>query len=80
MAVTQAQLRALVGRVPVPQQKIAEAKIRQANMLGYKMVGYWEWAIGTVPHHNDLVGISPSGEFDFLPEPDGADDQDRSAD
>lgn len=68
---TDKQLETLVSRVPPNERPIAEAKIRQANLLGFKMIGYWEWLPGQQTHHSDLVGVAPNQRFVFLPEPDG---------
>lgn len=66
---TPRQIQALLKKLPENQREIGEAKIRQANMLGFTRIEFFEDEKGKLCQHRDLVGINPANEFDFLPEP-----------
>jgi hypothetical protein len=60
------RLAELMGRIPSAQQKTAYIKIAMANKYGWTAIDVW--TDDKRADEKDLVGISPSGDFDFLPE------------
>lgn len=56
----------LLKRLPEDQQSIAHAKIATAFDNGWQQLDYYHDVEGRY-HHNDLVGIDPNKDFNFIP-------------
>lgn len=61
------ELEAILHRIPVTQHAIARLKIETADKNGWTEIDLCT-PDDAVPHHYDLVGISPFGGRKLLPE------------
>jgi hypothetical protein len=63
-----AEIEKMLQKLPRDQRRSARIRIAVAVKNGWQHIGLWNG--DGAPNIADLVGVSPLGEFDFLPETD----------
>jgi hypothetical protein len=65
--VTSAQIQELLEQLPADQRQDAARRLLAARDGGWTIMGFWKSLNYYRVHQWDLVGLDPSGNFEFLP-------------